>query len=342
MLLPEDLCDICTRHWPAEAGLTEPGDAGVVAERIAIVTALFDLGRGDWSKNQSETSRKFDRSVDDYFENFKRLTTLDNEMIIFISPHLADRALKLRADAGLAHRTFIFTISNLLDASELRTVRAAITRQSTATFRNFVWRPFVPEVNKPDYVLIMALKAAFANTAIKFGVVRAPQLAWIDFGYAHKDDLLDPGSEWTFDAGDKINLFNIYRLDDKPLYDVVRGGEVYFAGCHIVGPVGAWARFNRQISESLQSLIDCGFMDDDQTLMLVAWRREPDSFILRRYPVETDLGWRYIFKRYRTGLTSDVRDQDLPEVRRDRRPPWLRDLIITIRRWARRRSRGLG
>jgi hypothetical protein len=76
--------------------------------------------------------------------------------------------------------------------------------------------------------------------------------------------------------------------------------------------------------------------------MLVAWRREPDSFILRRYPVETDLGWRYIFKRYRTGLTSDVRDQDLPEVRRDRRPPWLRDLIITIRRWARRRSRGLG
>jgi len=82
-------------------------------------------------------------------------------------------------------------------------------------------------------------------------------------------------------------------------------------------------------------------MDDDQTLMLIAWREEPETFTLRCYPTETELGWRYVFQRYKTGVNADIAPDALPEVRRDPKPAWMRDLSTSIRRRVRRWKRGL-
>lgn len=341
MRLPDDICDYCERFWPRGGGDFIDAFGPVTPDSITIVTGFIDIGRGNWSGSRSETSTKFDRSVDRYFENFGRLAHVANDMIIFTTPDLAPRVLAAREAAGFAGRTIIYAIADFFECPAIRAVRRAISAQATPAFREFTWRPFVPEVNIPDYNLVTSLKPTFANTAIKFGVVRAPQLAWIDFGYAHTDGLLDAKVQWRYDAGNKINLFNIFKLDDKPIYDVVRGGEVYFAGCHIIGPVGAWPKFNRQFSDALNSLIQCSMMDDDQTLMLIAWRDEPESFTLRCYPTETDLGWRYVFRRYRTGVNSDIAPDALPEVRRDAKPAWMRDLSTSIRRRVRRWKRGL-
>jgi len=339
MIFPENLSPYAEQFWPLDGS----GLAGAVVrsepDAITVVTAFFDIGRASWSQKFTDTSKKFERSVDKYFENFGRLAFLKNEMVIFISPELAARALKLRQDAGLADRTIIFTIDNIFECPGVRELRAAISHQMTRQFRDFVWRPFVPEVNEPDYVIVNALKPAFACTAIDKGVVRAHQLAWIDFGYTHSDNLFDPEIEWRYSCGNKINLFNIYKLDELPIYNVVRGGEVYFAGCHIVGPTIAWPKFNHQMSDALVSLLDCNMVDDDQTLMLMAWRRNPESFILRRYPTETELGWRYVFKRFCAGAESDA--GQLPKVQTNSQQSWIRDLKALIRRklrrWHRRR-----
>ena len=49
-----------------------------------IITAYFDIGRGDWTANKG-FREKLARSVDVYFSYFERLAALENEMIIFFS-----------------------------------------------------------------------------------------------------------------------------------------------------------------------------------------------------------------------------------------------------------------
>lgn len=44
---------------------------------ITIVTAFFDIGRGEWATGG------FKRTPEDYLNYFKQLAVLENEMIIF-------------------------------------------------------------------------------------------------------------------------------------------------------------------------------------------------------------------------------------------------------------------
>jgi protein YibB len=341
MVLPQNLNDHAVRYWPQ----TEPGLPGtndpVGHDSISVVTAFFDINRGDWNQGSSEIASKYQRSVDDYFKYFEYLAFLKNEMIVFIEPHLASRVLDVRRAAGLEDRTVIFTIDAIFDCPGVREVLAAISSQMTDGFRGFVWRPTAPEYNKADYVLINALKTSFVCTALDQHAIGAPQVAWIDFGYTRDPNCFDRGQEWRYFAGDKINLFNIFRLDQRPIYDIVRGGEVYFQGCHIIGPAGAWARFNRQISDALVSMLDCNLIDDDQTLMLMAWRRDPDAFIVHRRRIDPELDWRFVFRRFQTGLLPV--DEDLPDVRNTGQPSWWRDLKNAarrrIRKWRRAAKR---
>lgn len=62
---------------------------------ITIVTAFFDIGRGNWKK-RNNSSEKFDRANETYFSYFKRLAKLENNVIIFTSPDLKEKILSLR------------------------------------------------------------------------------------------------------------------------------------------------------------------------------------------------------------------------------------------------------
>ena len=59
----------------------------VMKSSTTIITAYFDIGRGDWTANKG-FREKLARSVDVYFSYFERLAALENEMIIFTSPDL--------------------------------------------------------------------------------------------------------------------------------------------------------------------------------------------------------------------------------------------------------------
>lgn len=63
--------------------------------RITIVTAFFDIGRGNIPKNQGYPGY-LTRTTKTYFKYFSNLAKLNNEMVIFTSPDLKERILKLR------------------------------------------------------------------------------------------------------------------------------------------------------------------------------------------------------------------------------------------------------
>ena len=332
--LPASLENRTKTYWRPETAQPAAPDG------IAIVTAFFDIDRAGWSYRNSDVSTKYRRSVDYYFGCFDNLALVKNHLIVFTSPDLAQRVLDARKAHGLQDRTFIFTIDQLFETPEVAAPLAAAQARMTEKFKDFVWRPTAPEFNKADYVLLTALKSTFACTAIAMGAVSAPQLAWIDFGYARDAAMVENATEWAFDFGDKINLFAIFQLDDRPIFDIVRRGEAYMQGGHVVGPPSAWPLFNRQMSEAFRALIACGLIDDEQTMMVMAWRAAPELFTLRRHPTDPEYDWRFIIKRFQRGAPQPV-DRPLRAVFDRGQPDWLRDLKTIVRRRLRARIRAL-
>ncbi len=67
-------------------------------------------------------------------------------------------------------------------------------------------------------------------------------------------------------------------IDAVPIFKVVQRGYVYFQGGCKIGPASAWQSFSEAIDHALASLIDVDLIDDEQTLLLMAWRSDPSKF----------------------------------------------------------------
>ena len=295
MLVPEDLSAICTRYWPPQNQPLQPPATPPAQDDISIVTGFFDIGRSDWKVRGGADSSPYRRTTDRYFEYFANLAKIKNQLVIFTQPDFAERILELRREAGLENKTVIFTIADLFETPEIAPAKKAIAQRMTDAFRYIVYRPDCPEYNEPNYVLLTRLKFSFVGTAINAGVIEAPQIAWIDFGYCRDNQRFDPAMPWQFDAQGKMNLFHLHPLDDTPLFHTIRTGDVYFIGGSIVGPKDAWLPFTREIDLSLTQLLACDLIDDEQTLMLMAWRRAPANYITRAiYPGD----WFVVFRNF--------------------------------------------
>jgi hypothetical protein len=105
----------------------------------------------------------------------------------------------------------------------------------------------------------------------------------------------------------------------------VKEGDVYFQGGHLIGDLSNWVDFEREIDISFRSLMDCGFIDDDQTLILMAYRRNPSSYII--HPVDSK-DWYIIFKYFNSSTLTP-----LAEVRKKRKrksPIWWKEFKLWL------------
>mgnify|MGYP003352720033 FL=1 len=64
---------------------------------IDIVTAFFDIGRGDWTPDKG-LPHYLVRTTDTYFERFRNLCKLDNNIIVYTSEDLVDKVKEIRGD----------------------------------------------------------------------------------------------------------------------------------------------------------------------------------------------------------------------------------------------------
>lgn len=295
---------------------------------ITIVTAFFDIGRGDWGQKPTHVSPVFNRTTETYLRYFEHLSKIRNQIIVYVDKNLANTVIEMRREAGLENRTIVFVAEDLFSHPNLARVRSAIASKMTNDFRKYVWRPDVPECNSPEYILVNLLKSYFVCNAISRRIVLAHQIAWIDFGYCRNNSRFDPTLEWQFDAKDHINLFFIRPLDSQPVYEVVKSGDVYFQGCHILGPARRWPDFRRELEDSFIALLECDLIDDDQTLLLMAWRRDPSSYIIHAVdPID----WHIVFNRFNSRQPLQSANVYPPKLRRT--PQWLREIKLALRRW---------
>ncbi len=291
--LPDNLLHVCEKFWPLAGAGRARASKNADPLSISIVTAFFDLGRENWAHGGKASP--FQRSLDRYFDYFAHLAKIKNQLVIFTSPDLAQRVLDLRRAAGRENETVIFIIANLFDEPKLKSLESEVASKMTEAFRASTRVPNSPEYYVPRYVVMDALKSIFTLTALKAGVVNAQQLAWMDFGYCRDEQAFDASKLWRFDTAGKFNLFHMQPIDDMPIYDVVLRGKVYFQGGCRIAPVAMWPDFVADIDGALASLLSVDLVDDEQTLILMAWRKSPEKY--RIFPMSRK-DWRVAIKQF--------------------------------------------
>lgn len=258
---------------------------------VTIVTAFVDLDRGNWTgvRNGQVIPHYIKRDKDTYFERFARLAKVKNPIIVFAKSEDFERLKSIRHDLTLVSIDTIFEDHSFL-LNKIKSIH------QSEEFIKFVANPASPEYWCAEYVAINLMKSFFVSYAVEQNLSEASTWAWIDFGYVRDDTYCPPGLEWKFDTQNKINIFCINPLTHtKPIFEIVRTGEVYIQGCHIVAPRNQWTDLKNLVTQCMSNLFNVGLVDDDQTMLLMSYRSAPELFNLNKVDPQD---WFVIFKDF--------------------------------------------
>jgi len=258
---------------------------------LTIVTAFFDIGRGDWTPDKGLPSY-LQRTTDTYFDRFSHMAKLDNHIIVYTSKEFVDRIKMIRGNKQTTILTVDFSNSFVKLREEVSRVQKSPEYQAKINpmqVRN-------PEYWNADYVIVNALKSSFATQAIQRGVVETEMMAWLDFGYCRTEDTLNDVKLWQYPFDkDKIHFFNIKDFKEGTfIQDVIANNDVHITGPMIVASKENWPILEQLVHHSTSELLKNDLIDDDQTLLLMSYLQKPELFEL--HPIKDE--WFIAFKEY--------------------------------------------
>ncbi len=239
---------------------------------ITLVTDFFDIGRGE-DKNQ-----ELKRNAERYFKEFSHWARIQNQLIVYTDSKSAARVMEIRAGFGLADKTTVVTIDNLFELEGELFERMKKNAQNPA----FLKFRYIPEAfsNNPKYDYLWLMKYYFMNDAYNKGLL-SENVAWIDFGFDHGGLRYYPEDfdfKWECDFGDKINIFCLYDPDTVAGIEILQ----YLDDC-VLGNMHGLPRelvptFWELVRKALEALIMLDCVDDDQMLVLMAYKLRPELF----------------------------------------------------------------
>lgn len=243
-----------------------------------IVTAYFDIGKGDWTTAKG-FKKDVSRTSDVYFSYFENLAALENEMVVFTSHDLKPRIEAIRS--GKPTTVIVVDVKN-----KFKNIRKRIENiQKSENFRNKLSADQLssPEYWSADYVLVCNLKAYFVNEAIKLGLVKTPQVAWVDFGYCRKPKVTRGLKRWDFPFDEnKIHLFSIQKglqvTSLQQAFEFMITNNVFIIGGAIVGSSKKWKEFYALVVRSQRITLSENIVDDDQGIFVMCYYQRPDLF----------------------------------------------------------------
>lgn len=251
---------------------------------ISIVTAFYDIGRGDWTtdveKNGGPLPHYLQRSVDKYIDHFSRLCELENEIIVYTSPDLAPLLQAISPEVKVVEYDYFNLHQELRDKIE------AIQSDPTFIRRINPYQVRNPEYWSKDYVGVTSLKAFFVHDAFERGLISNKFASWVDFGYCRDDEHIPSSKKWDYDfTPGKMHYFN-YRQPNlsrvgENIQLAVLNNIVYIIGGVFVGERMQWSVLKNYMQASLRVLMEQNnLVDDDQGLLLMSYFKNPDMFEL--------------------------------------------------------------
>jgi protein YibB len=252
--------------------------------KISIVTAFFDIGRGDWTtsteKNGGPLPHYLQRSVDKYIDHFTRMCEIDTEVIVYTSPDLSERLAAVSPNVRVVEYDYFNIHKKLRDQIEkVQTSPEFIKRINPYQVRN-------PEYWSKDYVGVTSLKAFFVKDAYERGLITNEWASWVDFGYCRDANHVPCTKKWEYDfTPGKMHFFNFIEPSRNPQQDItiaVLNNVVYIIGGVFVAQKAQWDMLATSMHQALQYLLFQELVDDDQGLLLMSYFSNPDSFELHK------------------------------------------------------------
>ena len=239
---------------------------------ITLVTAFFDIGRKDY--------KRYPRSNDDYLEYFSVWARMNNKVIVYTNSDMAKKVIEVRRKYGLESKTIIVEVNDETKIEKELYDKMHLISQNDE-FLNF---RFIHDAlsNNAKYDYVMLLKYWCLKDAVQKGYANG-MVAWIDFGFNHGDKCYINPEEFNFTwktnlNSQKIHLFSLHELDDTPIFKHVMKLDDSLIGAPIILPDFLCDKFWNLVKLSMESLIRVGFIDDDQLLILMAYRENKELF----------------------------------------------------------------
>jgi protein YibB len=260
---------------------------------ITIVTAFFDIGRGDWTPDKG-LPHYLHRTTDTYFERFGHMAKLQNKIIVYCSSEHVDKIKELREDRP----TEILVVDFPNSFQELRNAVSTVQKNPEYLKKINPMQVRNPEYWSADYVVVNALKSTFVNRAIQMGYVETDLVAWLDFGYCREASTTNGVTKWQYPFNkEKIHFFNVRNYEGSFILDIIANNIVHTHGSMIVADKTMWPTLEALIHHSINELLKNNLIDDDQTLMLMSYLQKPELFEL--HPIKEESPF-IIFKEYQS------------------------------------------
>jgi protein YibB len=261
---------------------------------ITIVTAFFDIGRGDWTPDKG-LPHYLQRTTDTYLERFGHLAKLQNKMVIFTSQEFVEQVKIMRGDRP----TQVMTIDFKNSFHKLRDEISRVQKLPEYQAKINPHQVKNPEYWNADYVLVNLLKSSFVTKAIETGNISDDLVAWIDFGYCRKPLQT---TEWSYNFDkEKIHFFNIKDwVEGTYIQDVIANNDVHITGPCIVGGKTPWQKLEYLVHHSISELLKNNLIDDDQTLLLMSYLYNPEMFELHKVSPDN---WFVAFEDYNESIS---------------------------------------
>lgn len=260
--------------------------------KISIVTAFYDIGRGDWSmemqKNGGPLPHYLQRSVDKYIDHFTRMCEIDTEIIVYTSSDIAPRLAAISPNVKVVEYDYFNLHKELRDKIELvQSSQQFVNRINPYQVRN-------PEYWSKDYVGVTTLKAFYVTDAFERGLITNEFASWVDFGYCRDDEHVPTSKKWEYDFTPGLMHFFNYRDPDikqekQQISLAVQNNVVYMIGGVFVAQKEQWKVLATDMKEALNYLLSVNLVDDDQGLLLMSYFKNPEMYELHKMPLSAPI-----------------------------------------------------
>lgn len=245
--------------------------------KITLITAFFDIGRGNMNGSYLE------RNTNKYIEYFEFWAGIKNDLIIYTQKEYATRIFDIREKKGMKDHTKIVVIDDIFKIEEKVFMRMKKIEENE-DYINF--RYIKSDIsNRADYNYIMMMKYWFLKDSVdRFQIDEF--VAWFDFGFNHGGKVFnfseDFNFKWNYDFEEKINLFSLRNPDEVCGIESVQ----LFIDCIMGSPVVLPSKYANILWEhiltSAKALLLLDSIDDDQQLLLMSYKMEPEIFKINK------------------------------------------------------------
>ncbi|CAJ0591384.1 unnamed protein product [Cylicocyclus nassatus] len=249
---------------------------------FTIVTALMDIGRGDWDR--------YRRPLEQYHIFMENLLSLQNNMVIFTDTSSYDFIHKYRKNMGQMHRTKIhkITLQDLPLARHLDAANRIIEgeRRDERLWRS-IWDPAMrdhPEARSGEYNVLVNSKTYFLYNTTLEDPFSTEFFVWIDAGYGHGNQSVFPyDNKWKpHFPRNKISLIKL-----TPVHDPVTGYTIdslyrrnwsVISGGFVAGDKRSIGQLHTLVHRKFIELTYRNKVDDDQTILVLVINQHPHLF----------------------------------------------------------------